>query len=204
MLWEYRTVAAGWGSAFAELPLNQSLHGLISRFLAPALDVPALGASAAVSGAAEVLLPLAACVLAVYLLRRGEPASVVQGTLQFYAVGTLMLLASPFTENIHLTWIVPGASVLLVLLGQEARARLWYAIALGTYLWLALPFTENASWQAGTDVAGRLASSLECYGLAALCFLLCRFGFRRDLATSSGSKAPAQRRRWIPQPRWPL
>jgi hypothetical protein len=184
VLWEYRTVAAGWANAFGVLPLNQSLHGVVARLVSPARDVPAIGSRGLVSFAAEIILPLLAAVIIWRLTHGGEPASVRKGALQFYAVFTILLLASPFTENIHFTWVVPGAGLLLVVMSQEPRWRPWLAVAIVTYLVLALPFTEYLCWQAGTSLVGRLTSGMECYGLVALCCILCMTGFRALPATS--------------------
>jgi hypothetical protein len=122
-------------------------------------------------------------------MRKGEPDSVRRGALQFYAVFTVLLLASPFTENIHFTWVVPAAGLLFVVMAQERRWHPWHAIAIGTYLVLALPFTEYLDWQAGTSLLGRLSSGIDCYGLVILSWTLCFIGFRARPRSPSSQQA---------------
>jgi hypothetical protein len=179
MLWEYRTVAAGWANSFGILPLNQSLHGVITRLASPARDLAPTGFGAALALVAEVTLPVAACMLVWRLMRSGEPDSLLAGALQFYAVFAVMLLSSPFTENIHFTWILPGAGLVFVVMSRESRWHAWHAFAIGAYLVIALPFAENVAWQANGSVVGRLVSGTECYGLAVLTAVLCHAGFGR-------------------------
>jgi hypothetical protein len=179
ILWEYRTVAAGWANAFGVLPLNQSLHGVIARLVSPARDLAPTGIGATIALAAEVMLPLAACAIVWRMMRAGEPDNLLVGALQFYAVFAVMLLSSPFTENIHFTWILPGAGLVFVAMSRDRRWRPRHAFAVGAYLVLALPFAEYFAWQANTSIAGRLTSGIECYGLAVLALVLCNAGFGR-------------------------
>jgi hypothetical protein len=132
------------------------------------------------------------------MLKGGEPNSVVKGAIQYYAVFAIMLLASPFTENLHFTWVLPGAALLLVIMSQEQRVRPWHAIVVATYLVLALPVTQNWCWQAGSSLAGRLSSSIDCYGLVALCAVLYHVGFQRFPADiTPRSRLTARQRRTI-------
>ena len=173
VLWEYRTVAVGWANSFGVLPLNQSLHGVIARLASPARDLAPTGMGAMIALAAEAALPIAACVIIWRLMRPGEPGNLLVGALQYYAVFSLMLLASPFTENIHFTWILPGAGLVFVAMTQETRLRPWHAVTAGAYLVMALPFAEYIAWQANSSVPGRLFSGIECYGLVVFTAALC-------------------------------
>jgi hypothetical protein len=168
VLWEYREVAVGWADAFGVLPLNQSIHGLVARLLAPAVDRPPVGVAGDVSLALEALLVVAAGALTVCLLRGGEPAEIRLGALQYYAAFSVLLLGIPFTENTHLTWLLPGVGVLLVLVAQQRSRQVWHALFFAAYGVLALPITEISVWHAGSSILGRLSSGSECYGLAIL------------------------------------
>lgn len=198
VLFEYRTIAEGWTNAFGVLPLNQSLHGLIARLLSPAQDVPAIGSSGMVSLISELALPVIGLVITVRILQNKEPRSILKGAIQFYTVFAIMMLASPFTENLHLTWILPGAALLLVMMAQDSRPRIWHVVVIATYLLLALPNTEQATWDAGTTIVGRLSSGLECYGLVALCGVLYYIGFRCFPADSQTTRN-ARRRDMLPR-----
>ncbi|HVC82336.1 MAG TPA: glycosyltransferase family 87 protein [Chloroflexota bacterium] len=175
--WEYRKVASGWANAFGVLPLNQSWHGQVSRFLAPALDRQPTGLGGILLLLSEGLFPLIAAVVAWRLLRRPEPGDLRAGLLQFYAILTVLLLGIPFTENMHLTWLLPGIAFLFVIMAQQPRWRPWHATAVTAYLVLALPFAEMITWSAGANWWGRLTSGVDCYGLTALSVVMCLVAF---------------------------
>lgn len=181
-LWEYRQVVAGWANTFGVLPLNQSLHGLVVRLLAPGLDRPPTGLSGAIALALEGVFLLLAGSLIWRLLRGGEPEPLRLGALQFYAAFSVLLLGIPFTENLHLTWLLPGVGLLLAMTVEQTGRTPWKAVAIGAYLVLALPFTENVAWRAGADIVGRLSSGGECYGLIALAATMAYVGFSRRAA----------------------
>ena len=168
VLWRYRDVTAGWANDFGVLPLNQSPHGLILRLLSPRLDAPPTGGAALLAGASEWAIALGVITLVARLLRHREPESLLAGALQYYAIFALLLLGLPFTENLHLVWLLPGVGILFVTMAQEGRWHPWHAWATSAYLLLALPFAESICWAANSSPFGRLASSVECYGLLAL------------------------------------
>jgi hypothetical protein len=175
--WEYRKVASGWANAFGVLPLNQSWHGQVSRLLAPALDRQPTGLGGVLLLLTEGLFPVIAAAVAWRLLRRPEPGDLRAGLLQFYAILTVLLLGIPFTENMHLTWLLPGIAFLFVTMAQQPRWRPWHAAAVISYLVLALPFAERITWSAGANWWGRLASGMDCYGLTALSVVMCLVAF---------------------------
>ncbi|HXT37257.1 MAG TPA: glycosyltransferase family 87 protein [Chloroflexota bacterium] len=192
--WEYRKVAAGWANAFGVLPLNQSWHGQVSRILAPALDHEPTGLSGILLLLTEGLFPLIAVLVAWRLLRRPEPGDLRTGLLQFYAILTVLLLGIPFTENMHLTWLLPGVAFLFVTMAQQPRWHPWHAAAVTAYLVLALPFAEMITWSAGANWWGRLASGMDCYGLTALSVVMCLVAF------GGGDNALHPSSRWRPNP----
>jgi hypothetical protein len=177
VVWEYREVAMGWANAFGVLPLNQSIHGQLSRLFAPGLDQQATGVPGALLFVGECAFPLAAAFAAYRLLRRPEPTDLRIGILQYYAVLSLLMLGTPFTENMHLTWLLPGIGILLVSVGRERRPRPRDILAILAFFALALPLAERISWAAGSNPAGRLSSGIDCYGLIALSVVLCRSAF---------------------------
>ena len=168
VLWRYRNVTAGWANDFGVLPLNQSPHGLILRLLSPRLDAPPTGGAALLAGATEWAIALGVITLVARLLRHREPESMLAGALQYYAIFALLLLGLPFTENLHLVWLLPGVGILFVKMAQQGRWHPWHAWASSAYLLLALPFAESICWAADSSAIGRLTSSIECYGLLAL------------------------------------
>lgn len=176
MVWEYREVVAGWANAFGVLPLNQSLHGQLSRLLAPALDREPSGLAALLLLACEGIFPLIAALLTWRLLRQPEPHDRRTGVLQFYAVLSVLMLGAPFTENMHLTWLLPGIGILLVGIAQQPR-RPRHIVGFFAFLMLALPLAEKISWGAKANLVGRLASGIDGYGLTALCIVLCMVAF---------------------------
>jgi hypothetical protein len=180
VLWEYRTVAVGWANDFGALPLNESIHGLVLRLLAPSLDVPPHGMLATIATVVEAVVLLAAFVVSWWLLRDGEPTTPRRGALQFYAVFSLLLAGAPFTENIHLVWILPGVALLLVAVAQRRFTMPVALYCVGAYLLLATPLSEAIAWGAGTSLGGRIASGIECYGLIAVAAALCLAAFRRE------------------------
>lgn len=175
--WEYRKVASGWANAFGVLPLNQSWHGQLSRMLAPALDREPTGLNSTLLLLSEGVFPLIAAFVAWRLLRRPEPRDLRGGLLQFYAVLSVLLLGIPFTENMHLTWLLPGVAFLFVTMAQQPCWRPWHTAAVISYMVLALPFAESVTWSAGADWLGRLASGVDCYGLTALSVVMCLVAF---------------------------
>jgi 4-amino-4-deoxy-L-arabinose transferase-like glycosyltransferase len=177
VVWEYREVAMGWANAFGVLPLNQSIHGQLSRIFAPTLDQQATGIIGALLFIGECAFPLAAAFAAYRLLRRPEPTDLRIGILQYYAVLSLLMLGTPFTENMHLTWLVPGIGILLVSISRERRPRPRDIVAILAFFALALPLAERISWAAGSNLEGRLSSGIDCYGLIALSIVLCMSAF---------------------------
>jgi hypothetical protein len=187
VLWEYRTVAAGWANAFGVLPLNQSMHGEVSRLLAPALDMAPTGISGMFSLCSEIALPFGTALIAWRLLRGAEPVELRLGLFQYYAAFSLLLLGIPFTENMHLSWLLPGIGLLFAHMAQDRSWHPWHAGAVLAYLVLALPFAEWISWRAGATLLGRLSSGLDLYALIALCAVFCTVAFGKS-ALPKGEK----------------
>ena len=207
VLWRYRDVTAGWANDFGVLPLNQSPHGLILRLLSPRLDAPPTGNAALLAGASEWAIALGVITLIARLLRHREPESLLAGALQYYAIFALLLLGLPFTENLHLVWLLPGVGILFVAMAEQGRWHPWHAWATGAYLLLALPLAESICWAANTTPIGRLASSIECYGLLALAGTLTYVAFDRGhrvlrvvpwrwAAREREKEPPGRLRRW--------
>ncbi|MGH2345841.1 MAG: hypothetical protein ACRDG4_11485, partial [Chloroflexota bacterium] len=96
--------------------------------------------------------------------------------LRFYAVLSVLMLGAPFTENMHLTWLLPGIGILLVIIAQQPH-RPRHMVGFIAFLMLALPLAEKVSWGAGANLGGRFASGMDCYGLTALCIVLCLVAF---------------------------
>jgi hypothetical protein len=178
VLWEYRDVAVGWSEQFGVLPLNQSLHGVVLRLLSPGLDLPPSGQKELLATVLEVAV-FALCVwIVMRLLRKGEPPRLGDGLLQFYAAFSVLLVALPFTENLHFSWVLPGIGVLLVMTAREHQWRPWHPVLLAAYLCLALPFAESICWSAAATLSGRLSSGIEGYCFIVLTVIFCRFAFR--------------------------
>jgi hypothetical protein len=180
VLWEYRTVAVGWADYFGALPVNESIHGLVLRLLAPSLDAAPHGTVAMIATVVEATILVAICLAAWWLLRAGEPATARRGALQYYAIFSLLLAGGPFTENLHLVWILPGVALLLAAVVQRRFTAPVALCIVGAYLLLATPVSEAIAWGAGTSIGGRLASGIECYGLVALAVVLCMTAFNKE------------------------
>jgi hypothetical protein len=178
VLWEYRTVAAGWSEQFGVLPLNQSLHGLVLRLLSPGLDLPPSGGKELLATILEVAVFAVSVLLVIRLLRKGEPPRLGDGLLQFYAAFSILLVALPFTENLHFSWVLPGLGVLLVTTARERKWSAWHPVLLIAYLCLALPFAESICWSAAATLSGRLTSGMQGYFFMVLTVIFCRVAFR--------------------------
>lgn len=187
---EYRAVASGWADQFGVLPMNQSLHGLVLRLLAPGLDLRPVAARASAATILELLTAGIMCLVLVWLLRHEEPQGLFDGGLQFYASFCVILVCLPFTEETHLTWLLPGVGLLFVAMARQRRWYPWHLLAVLSYLWLASPLEEALAWGASASIAGRIQSNLGCFALITLTLAFYRCAFARRLTPP----APAPRR----------
>ena len=150
VLYDLAAVSLYWSSpANATDPANQSLYGLLLRFLSEnQYTVPVIAAPALLSALRWGFTALVLIVLGTTITRRRE-LSTASIALEYGLVITAALLVSPLAEDIHFTYLaIPLLACLAVLLAARplSAARLGLlGVLTGTYLYLCLPNLRSIS-----------------------------------------------------------
>jgi hypothetical protein len=199
---DFLAVARYFTSATAIVsPHNQSPTAFALRLFAvnpftqPVLHAPVLAL------AVRMLLLVGTASALALVIRRSAATDAPTTVVEFSCFVAAMLVLSPVSEDIHLTYLVVPLLAGLAVLSSSLRTRAWPLICavLGVYVYLSAPkihslkMANYAFYQAPVQMPQLLLTGLHSYAivvLTAVMLLILRHHYRRDAPTKGLSGAP--------------